>query len=338
MNAALRNRRHHTNLGYPRNAKHVTKMVQKTTQRPRPKRLHVIANPASGKRIPLIHTLNDELRPAGILFDLSVTHETGDGALQAKRAVENGADVVACFGGDGTVMDVSEGLLGSNVPLLILPGGTGNLVARELDLPREAYKSLRKVTGESFRTRKIDVGRLGKLPFLLRVGCGFETGVLQDASREMKNQFGRWAYAFAAAKALQEVNAASYRITVDNDRVIEAEAVACVVANTGAFGVSQLTLSPGIAIDDGMLDLIVIRKADVEGIISLIRMMMGDEPKGGGDEGESSIDASHLVGRWQSRKVRIETEPVLPMQVDGDVLTETPQTAEILPVAMEVVV
>ena len=99
-----------------------------------------------------------------------------------------------------------------------------------------------------------------------------------------------------------------------------------------------MTLSPGIAIDDGKLDLILIRKADVEGIISLVRMMIGDEPNRDDDGREPYVDASHLVGRWQVKKVKIETDPVLPMQVDGDVLTETPQTAEIVPAGMEVVI
>ncbi|MEM1294684.1 MAG: diacylglycerol kinase family protein [Verrucomicrobiota bacterium] len=310
-------------------------MLQELQKRAKPNSIHVIVNPASGKRVPLIQTLNDILRPAGIRFDVSVTHDFGDGAVAVRKAVEQGADLVACYGGDGTVMDVSEGLLDSSVPLLILQGGTGNLVAKELDLPKELTKSLQRITGDTLSTRRLDVGHLGKHPFLLRAGCGFETDVLQDASRELKNQFGKWAYAFAAAKALQEVSAAKYRITIDDKSEVFAEAVACVIANTGAFGVGSLSLSPGIEIDDGKLDLILIRQADVEGIFSLIRMMMGDEPKGGD---APVIDASHLVGRWQATKVRIETDPVLPIQVDGDVLTETPQTAEILPGALEVVV
>ncbi len=310
-------------------------MPQVRSTRQRPKKLHLIANPASGKRLPLIQLLNDELRPAGIRFEIFVTHDTGDGARAAKRAVEEGAEIVACFGGDGTVMEVTEGLLGSNVPLLILQGGTGNLVARELGLPKEISKTLHKIKGETFQTRKVDVGHLGESPFLLRAGCGFETSVLEDASRELKNQFGKWAYAFSAAKALQEISPAKYRITMDDKEEIFAEAVACVIANTGAFGVGNLTLSPGIAIDDGKLDLILIRKADAEGIFSLVRMMTGEKAN---DDSEPYIDASHLVGRWQVKKVRIETDPILPIQVDGDVLTKTPQTATIDPGAMEVVV
>lgn len=312
-------------------------MLQEKQKRAKPKSIHVIVNPASGKRVPLIQTLNDALRPAGIRYEISVTHDFGDGAVAVRNAVEKGTDLIVCYGGDGTVMDVTEGLREADVPLLILQGGTGNLVAKELDLPKELTKSLQKITGDTFTTRKLDVGRLGKYPFLLRAGCGFETDVLQDASRELKNQFGKWAYAFAAAKALQEVSAAKYRITIDDSREVYAEAVACVIANTGAFGVGSLTLSPGIEIDDGKLDLILIRKADVEGIFSLIRMMMGDEPKTKGEEAPL-VDASHLVGRWQAEKVTIETDPVLPIQIDGDVLTKTPQTAEILPGALEVVV
>ena len=306
----------------------------------RPQNIHVIANPASGRRIPLLQILNDSLRPHGISWDLSVTHETGDGQRAATRAIENGADLIVSFGGDGTVMDVTDALMGTDVPLLILSGGTGNLVASELDLPRDVERALSRITNDSVKTRLVDVGKMADRHFLLRVGCGFEASVLQDASREMKNQFGKWAYIYSAVKALMEVKVAKYRLTIDGNEEICSDAVACSVANFGTIGVGELSISPRIGIDDGKLDLILIRKADAEGIYSLIKMMMGV----GKDDFEAGhvlakIDESHLVQRWRVENVKIETDPPLEMQADGDLVAgTTPQTVEIVPRALRVVV
>ena len=121
-------------------------MAQLLVPSSKPKKLHVIANPASGRRIPLLQMLNDTLRPHGINWDLSVTHKPGDGAQATKRALEDGADMIACFGGDGTVMEVTDGLMGTDVPLLVLSGGTGNLVASELGVPRDVEKALGPVS------------------------------------------------------------------------------------------------------------------------------------------------------------------------------------------------
>lgn len=306
--------------------------------RSRPKSVRVIANPASGKRIPLLHILNDFFGPAGIRWGVDVTRKSGDGAELARHAIEDGAEVILSFGGDGTVMDVANGLVGTDVPLLILAGGTGNLVASELNLPLEVDRAVERICGDSFQSRAIDVGKVGERHFLLRVGCGFETNVLLDTNREAKNQLGKWAYVLAAAKALQDVQVADYRITLDDKTTVEEAGVACVVANAGHVGLGDLSLSPKIDIDDGKLDVIFIRKADVEGIFSLIRMMMGVSEEGAEPDDLARVDASHLVNRWQVERVLVETEPRLKMQADGDVIEQTPQLIHVLPDALQVVV
>lgn len=303
--------------------------------------MRIIVNPASGRRVSLLKTLNDHLRPAGIYWDVAVTHEDGDGAAAARRAIEDGVDLVASYGGDGTLMDVCDGLAGTKMPLLVLAGGTGNLIAGELGVSKDIDKALSLVCADEFyRSRTVDVGTIGDRHFLLRIGCGVETNILQDASRELKNQFGKWAYAFAAVKALMEIQTADYRITLDDDHVIEGQGVACAVANAGSVGIGHLTLSPRIGINDGKLDLIFLRRADVEGIFELVRLMMGKEPgrKDELPEVPGGIDASHLINHWQVRKVRIETDPVLDIQADGNLLGQTPQTVEVMPGALTVVV
>jgi diacylglycerol kinase (ATP) len=80
------------------------------------KRIQVIINPAAGGDKPILNVLNDVLQPAGVDWDISLTHKGGDGTRLAREAAAAGVDLVAAYGGDGTQMEVANGLLGSGVP------------------------------------------------------------------------------------------------------------------------------------------------------------------------------------------------------------------------------
>lgn len=311
--------------------------LSRDVEHPRPSKVHVIVNPAPSKRIPLLWTLNHHFRGAGIQWEVSVTQGKGDGASLARRALDSGAEVVGAYGGDGTVMEVASGLVGTEVPLLVLPGGTGNLVAAELRISTNIDRACQLVCGETFETRQIDVGKMGEHYFLLRVGCGLETGVVQEATRELKDQFGKWAYVFAAIRRLQESPVADYEIRLDDREVFRAKGVACVVANIGTVGLGRLTLSPSVGVDDGKLDVFFLKKANLEGIVQLAGKMMGLDPRDP-DDLDPALDASQLVNHWHIKQVEIRTDPVLDMQVDGDVIARTPQSVRVLPSALSVVV
>src|ERR1700693_568815 len=99
------------------------------------KQIYVIINPASGQDEPILNVLNSVLRPAEIKWDVFVTTEAGDARKYAQQAVAAGIDAVAVYGGDGTVTEAASGLIGSNMPLAILPGGTANVMSIELGIP-----------------------------------------------------------------------------------------------------------------------------------------------------------------------------------------------------------
>ena len=308
------------------------------TVQPKPEKVQVIVNPAPSRRIPLLAILNQAFRDAGIYWDISITHGTGDGSDLARKAVESGAEVVAVYGGDGTVMEVASGLIGTDIPMLILGGGTGNLVASELRLPTQLERACDLICGEEYTTRHIDAGMMGDHPFLLRIGCGIEVGVVQEATRELKNQFGKWAYVFAGIKMLQETPEADYRLTIDGEESINVSGVACVVANAGTVGVGRLTLAPSVDVNDGRLDLFILKKANIEGIVQLASKMMGLDHIRRGDTEQAALDASQLVNHWSVDSVKIETDPAVDIQVDGDVVASTPQLVRVVPGALRVVV
>ena len=152
------------------------------------------------------------------------------------------------------------------------------------------------------------------------IGCGIEVGVVQEATREMKDQFGKWAYVWAAIKKLQEIPEADYELILDGRESVHASGVACVVANAGTVGVGRLTLAPSVDVCDGKLDVFLLKRASIEGIVQLAGKMTGLDRLMKDDE--ANLDASQTVTQWTVETVEIRTNPILDIQVDGDVIAK----------------
>ncbi len=292
---------------------------------PRILRLQVILNPAAGQDEAVLPTLNRVFREADIEWDVSLTHERGDARRLAREAVQAGAELVAAYGGDGTVMETASGLIGSDVPLGILPGGTANVMAIELGVPRELEAAARLLLAPDVERRALDVGRVGEEHFLLRLGTGFEAVVIEGAERELKDRMGTLAYILSAIKALREPPQTTYRLLLD-DESVQIEGMSCLVANSGNLGLPGLALHPKIDVSDGLLDVVVIRQVDFDTLISLAASVAGVE------------NVPESLPHWQVRRVRIESDPVQDVQADGEMIGETPIEVEVVPQALQVVV
>ena len=147
------------------------------------KHLHVVVNPASGKNEPILNTLNDVFHPVGVTWSASVTNAYGDAMYQAREAAKSGSDIVVAYGGDGTVMEVVNGLLGTGVPMGILPGGTGNVLSIEVGIPQTLGEAAQVLVSEEATIRQIDVGQLRILTrkdVLLKPRSNHSPGFLLD--------------------------------------------------------------------------------------------------------------------------------------------------------------
>jgi diacylglycerol kinase (ATP) len=289
------------------------------------RRIHVVINPASGRPKPILHYLNRIFKQAEIDWDISLTKERGDAERFARQAVENGVDVVAAYGGDGTVMEVAQGLLGSPVPLAILPGGSANLMSVELGIPKELEKAATIAADPESPTRQVDVGLAGENYFLLRVGTGFAARKVAYADRSIKNRFGVLAYSVAAVKSLKDTKSAHYRITLDGKQV-ETDAVTCLIDNAGNMGIQGFQPAKEIRVDDGWLDVLLLGS---KGLVNLVT------------SGPSLLEADKsetVIEHWQARQITIVVDPPQPVQVDGEMVGDTPVSAEVLPGALKVIV
>ena len=289
------------------------------------RKIHIVINPASGRPKPILHIVNKVFNKAQVDWDISLTKASGDAERFARQAVADGADIVASYGGDGTVMEVARGLMGSQVPLAILPGGSANLMAVELGIPKDLEKAAEIAADPESPTRQVDVGLLGESTFLLRVGIGFGARKVAYADRKMKNRFGVLAYSMAAVKAIKDTKSAHYRITLDG-KMVEADGVTCLIDNAGNMGIQGFQPAKHISVSDGLLDVLLVGSQGMAKIIST---------------GPSLFDtnqAEPVIEHWQARKIQIEVDPPQPVQVDGEMVDDTPVSADVLPAALKVIV
>ena len=293
------------------------------TTLPYPK-VHVVINPASGQDEPILNVLNHVFHPAGVDWDNSLTHKSGDATRLAAEAAASGVDIVAAYGGDGTQMEVANGLLGTGVPHAILPGGTGNAMAHDLGISLNLREAAEIITTSSKR-RAIDLAKIGDKVFMLRAYAGFSED--EAASRDEKDKYGQLAYVQAGLKFIADKPEVHFRATVD-DEIIEGEALICFVLNAGSIGgvmgVSLPTVGT-VDISDGYLDLYAITK----GLKPLRAISKHLFNHGGSDAG---------VYHWRGKEITLEANPVQDVWIDGELGGKTPFSVKALPQALEIVV
>jgi YegS/Rv2252/BmrU family lipid kinase len=280
-------------------------------------KVHVVINPASGQPQPVLNTLNSVFHPAGIEWDISITKESGDAERFARQAAASGADVVAAYGGDGTVMEVARGLFGTQTPLAILPGGTANLMSVELGVPKNLAQAAAIAIDPDSRVRQVDAGMFGETYFLLRVGMGFAGRKIEIADRDLKDRFGIMAYSIGALKALGKSPPAHYRLTLDGQSY-EATGFTCLVDNAGNIGFAGLG-SKLIQVDDGLLDVILVRDTRIRSFIAAGATLGGAQPN------------PEYIDHWQAREIYIEADPPQPVQLDGEMVGDTPVSVKVVP-------
>jgi diacylglycerol kinase (ATP) len=291
-------------------------------------KIQVIINPAAGVDRPILGLLNTEFGNAGIEWDARITHKAGDAIKFAKEAVEAGCNMVAAHGGDGTVMEVACALHGTDVPLAIFPGGTGNVMAAELGIAYDLATAIGFVARGEYDLRTVDMAEVNKQhKFLLRTVIGFEADMVNNTSQELKNRFGLLAYAFTALNQLRELQPTSYKIKVDG-RDYSAEGVSAMIANSSNVALGGMTFSQKVDVSDGLLDLIVFTNANLNTLLNVTTTMVA---------GADATERPEVL-HWQGREISIDPLPPQSIAVYGDMIDSSKVTACILPGGVRVAV
>lgn len=283
------------------------------------RRALLIVNPASRRGARYHAAALAAIRGAGIECDAMLTERPGHGAAMA---TQKGADYDAVFtlGGDGTAVEVIGALAGTGTPVGILPGGTGNLIARTLGIPVTLRKAV-DVLVHGVRVQ-IDLGELADgRRFAFSAGVGIDVRMIEGAPTRLKRRLGVLAYVLSATRAVLRRQDFRVRATVDGV-VHERLASAVMVVNFGAVLNDLITLGPGIRSDDGMLDLCVFSPRTVlDSIRVLWRLFRKDF--------RSDVCLLYAPGRH----VRVETFPPRTAQADGEIIGMTPLDITVAPLA-----
>lgn len=232
------------------------------------------------------------------------------GTGQATQAVSRGADVVMACGGDGTVRRVGEALAGTGVAMGLLSAGTGNLLARNLDLHGDDLTAATRIalTGDD---RPIDVGRVTvdddehEQVFLVMAGLGFDAEIMATAPEALKAKVGPAAYTVAGVRKLKG-RQARIRIAVDDLAAVPRRVRTIVVGNCGRL-LGGLVLMPDAVVDDGWLDVVAIAPRNIVGWVAVAGRVLTRQRKG-----------HPMVEHWRAQALSIASEQPEPAQLDGD--------------------
>jgi YegS/Rv2252/BmrU family lipid kinase len=293
------------------------------------RRVFVVLNPMAGS------CTAEDVRTAleqhfGDRIDLEIYETTGrddeDIVATVRAVIERGVDLVAAAGGDGTVSDVAEGVIGTDVPLGIIPVGTANVFARELELPMTLDEACSLLAGEHTIT-SVDAMRLGEKYFVLQIGIGLDSLMIRDTEREAKRRFGRAAYIWTALTRLVGYQPVRFTIVADGQR-IRPRASQVVIANGGVLGVPPFRWGPNISPDDGRIDVCVVSARTVLDYLGLVwHTVLGQQRR--------DRNVRYLTAR---QSIAISADHPLPVQADGEIVGETPVQVQVVPNAVKVIV
>lgn len=281
------------------------------------KPVHLIINPHSGYggHGGILSNLRAVLREAGIETVEHTTTGPADATRYAREIAELASTAIV-WGGDGTVNEVANGLAGSGVPILACPGGTENLLAKELRIgsnPAEIVRILR-----SGRVVDCDVGQINGRHFLLIIGVGFDGEVVRRLSAVRTGHISHLSYFWPIWRTFWEHDFPRMRIIADGEEIFDDYALAF-VGNISRYAVG-LRICRDALYDDGLLDLVVFscRKQTALMLHAAWTLLRRHPLKG------------NVLYR-RGRNVHIETDRPVPSQMDGDVGPDTPLDISVSP-------
>jgi YegS/Rv2252/BmrU family lipid kinase len=240
------------------------------------------------------------------------------GTAAAREAISRGADVVLAYGGDGTVRAVAAGLRESEAALAILPAGTGNLLARNLQIP---VTDLERAVEVAFagKERAIDLGLVeidvsgeDEIPtrtvFTVMAGLGFDAEVMAAVEPALKERVGWWAYVMAGARRLRGRTTAVV-MHMDGGEPVRRRVRSVVVGNCGEL-TGGVRLLPDAEVDDGWLDVVVVAPRRVVEWGAVVVSVLS--------RARSRSRGHAVIQHFRCRSVEISAEKPLAVQLDGD--------------------
>jgi len=274
-------------------------------------KLLAVVNPVSGRgrakaAWPLLEKALIEL---GIEYSVEWTQHPGHATDLASHAHTRGFSRVLSIGGDGTLREVIQGLLGTDIEVGLIPAGSGNDFCRTLGVPRDPLRALDVALGGD--VRQVNVGEIDGTAFINVAGCGIDADIAMLAATKLRFLGGRLLYFASALVQLAVHKPKRYKLTIDGE-TISVNAYLIAAANGRYYG-GGMMIAPNADPCDGLFDVCVVRHmSKAEFVVNLPRVYAGN----------------HLghprVEMWRGRSVVVETDSPARCQADGEVVATTP--------------
>jgi diacylglycerol kinase family enzyme len=292
------------------------------------RRAFLVLNPVAGQ------ACSNDIRRAFALFfppgewKIDILETTGPESIEAmvRDACQKGVDLVIAAGGDGTVSRVANGVRGTNVPLGILPVGTGNILARGLMLPLGLEAAIRLLAGEH-DLMELDVLEIGGQWHVLNASVGLTANAVQGIVPEQKRQFGVLAYLFAALQWFGWQPRRFQMVVDGKERWARASEI--LVSNGEVLRELSNLVGPPSTFCDGQLEVYIFRARSAFDYLAVLWNML--LRRGKRQPGLRHIHVRSMI-RINSRGTQ------LPAQADGDPIGTTPVEVRIIPKAILVIV
>lgn len=265
------------------------------------------------------------LRDNGFDFVLKQTAKRGDAEEFAREAVRERMDCVFVIGGDGTIHEAIQGLVGSPVILGIFPNGTGNLFAHEIGIP-ESTGDLSLLLGE-LRPQWIDVGMANGRYFALMAGIGLDALAVQGVDPTAKRWLGWWSYLYSGFFNLFKHPLFEARIEFLDPpgEGIRVKTRVIVVGNAKAYGQKAIQVATRARVDDGLLDLCVFQSQTIwDTFIHLFKVLA-----------RTHLEDKQIL-YFKARRFRVEVGEEIPFQLDGDLCGRGKVEFTVLPKALRI--
>jgi diacylglycerol kinase (ATP) len=288
-------------------------------------RFIILLNPKAGRgraRLVLRKAL-EGLRREGIEIDAQESRDAQHLLGLARQAAGEKPDAIVSLGGDGTHHYVINGIIGSGIPLGIIPCGSGNDLAKGLGIPTQARAAAELLRAGN--TRRVDLGQVGNTVYGCIAGAGFDSVVTRYANERVRRLRGSWAYAWSVLRCFENYRPEPLKIVSDTQKY-SGEVSFAVVGNNVSYG-GGLHLTPRAKLDDGLLDVCIV---PYMGKLELLRWM----PR--------AYRGQHLkhprIIYFQARKVALSSTSRLELFGDGEFMQELPATIQVVPRALPVIV
>jgi len=241
--------------------------------------------------------------------------------------IEDGTDLFIAAGGDGTASLIGNPLIGTGKPLGIIPLGTGNLLAKELKIPAKFEKALALIIDEDPKVIQMDTFNLDGRHYLLNLSAGITPRVMGGTESEEKKRFGLFAYFIHFVEQLLGLQLHWFEVQIDGETFIY-NASEILITNSRATGLEPLEWADNVEINDGALDMFVIRAGNIFAIVGLIISIFTKQQR------RNPVVKIHQI----KDRCRISSPSPLPIQADGDPVGETPVEIKVNPASLNIII